>query len=79
MHQPEIGGCNRSRLVKQFQPRSLFLQWGERLTPLGMPKAHYSPAIVRALLSQDCDGKVRTIGSSMHAQFTNLNEANRLS
>ena len=37
-----------SQLAKQFQPRSLLLQWGERLTLPGMPKAHYSPPIARA-------------------------------
>lgn len=41
-----FAGCKRP--AKQFQPRSLLLQWGERLTLPGMPKAHYSPPIARA-------------------------------
>ncbi len=37
----------------RFQPRSLLLQWGERLTLPGMPKAHYSPPIARAGVPSD--------------------------
>ena len=77
--QPGKVNENCTQLAKQVSTTFIIITVGGTAHTARNAKSPLFPGDRPGLAIADCDGKVRTIGSSMHAQFTNLNEANRLS